>query len=136
MTDLIQNEVVPNKDSNSLMVFSFLLVGTSFMIFLLFIDYLFNLGFLNGMLILFKSFFTINEKLFIPISILVGASIYGIGFIIYCLSLPLLALPCYAFLNKFRSNSFKCVIITSLINASATSPVLMEHVSHHVGYVY
>jgi ABC-type multidrug transport system fused ATPase/permease subunit len=87
-------DVAPAKDSNGLMVLSALFIGTLFLLFLV------------SVLIAFHDFALVTRvglanipgnsfPAILGIGALFVACVYGVGFVLYCLSMPVLALPSY-----------------------------------------
>jgi hypothetical protein len=87
-------DVAPAKDSNGLMVLSALFIGTLFLLFLFSVLIAFhNLSVLALLGRTNESGNSFPEVL--GIGALFVSCVYGVGFVLYCLSLPVLSLPCY-----------------------------------------
>lgn len=131
-------EQLKKSNSNSLMVLSFLFVGTLFFFFIFLVELYVENGLIHKARSIMPKRISLSGIEKIWGAGLVIAFIYGVGFVLYCLSLPLISGPIYIILKALNYKSYASIAIESEMESKKHHKELISNIStnYMIGFLY
>jgi len=127
-----------SKNSNGLMILSFLLIGAIFILFFVLIEAYFWSGLFSKAYALKIDNILLNQAQKLGLLVVLIAMVYGIGFVLYCLSLPFIAAPACMVFTKLKCEPLcnKAIIDQDDIHEKIMNIITDSPYGNVLGFMY